>query len=125
MSSITGQPRQIPQWAWRAPVKFGSMRTKRDGEATFKGYLLSDFTEAFATYLPDQTVTPSQPNNDGHCDALQNVTLENDVTVSKASQANNDGHCDSVTVSTASFARKAYGLTCEYGSRSHDRTDFA
>jgi Protein of unknown function (DUF3631) len=47
--------------------------TKRDGEATFKGYLLSDFTEAFATYLPDQTVTPSQPNNDGHCDALQSV----------------------------------------------------
>src|ERR1700735_2584310 len=44
--------------------------TKRDGEATFKGYLLSDFTEAFAAYLPDQTVTPSQPNNDGHCDGV-------------------------------------------------------
>jgi hypothetical protein len=74
--------------------------TKRDGEATFKGYLLSDFTEAFATYLPDQTVTPSQPNNDGHCDALQSVTQERDVTDSKASQSNNDGHCDGVTVST-------------------------
>jgi Protein of unknown function (DUF3631) len=73
--------------------------TKRDGEATFKGYLLSDFGEAFATYLPDQTVTPSQPNDDGHCDGLQTVTPENDVTASKASHLNNDGHCDGVTVS--------------------------
>jgi len=44
--------------------------TKRDGEDTFKGYLRSDFTEAFETYLPDQTVTPSQPNNDGQCDGV-------------------------------------------------------
>ena len=58
--------------------------THRDGEDTFKGYLRSDFAEAFATYLPDQTVTPSQPNNGGHCDASQTVTLEGDVTVSKA-----------------------------------------
>ena len=72
--------------------------TKRDGDSTFKGYLLSDFTEAFGTYLPDQTVTPSQANNDGHCDALQSVTLESDVTVSKASQPNNHGLCDGVTV---------------------------
>ena len=57
--------------------------TKRDGEATFKGYLLSDFREAFATYLPDQSVTPSQLNNDGRCDGFQSVTLEHDVTVSK------------------------------------------
>jgi Protein of unknown function (DUF3631) len=71
--------------------------TKRDGVATFKGYLLSDFTEAFATYLPDQTVTPSQPNNDGHCDASQSVTPGGSVTLSKASQPNNDGHCDAVT----------------------------
>ena len=72
--------------------------TKRDGEATFKGYLLSDFVEAFATYLPDQTVTTSQTNNDEHCDASRSVTLENDVTVSKTSQLNNDGLCDGVTV---------------------------
>jgi hypothetical protein len=72
--------------------------TKRDGDNTFKGYLLSDFSEAFATYLPDQTVTPSQFNNDGLCYASQSVTLDRDVTVSKASQCNNDGLCDGVTV---------------------------
>ena len=71
--------------------------TRRDGDRTFKGYLRVDFTEVFATYLPDETVTASQPNSDGHCDASQNVTPKDDVTVSKTSQANNDGHCDGVT----------------------------
>jgi hypothetical protein len=44
--------------------------TQRNGVATFKGYLLSDFTEAFATYLPDETVTASQPNSEGLCDGV-------------------------------------------------------
>ena len=72
--------------------------THRDGEHTFKGYLRSDFAEAFAAYLADQTVTPSQPNNGGLSYASPTVTLDRDVTVSKASQPNNDGHCDDVTV---------------------------
>jgi hypothetical protein len=72
--------------------------TQREGDSTFKGYLLTAFEETFATYLPPQFVTSSQRNNDGHCDALQSVTSENDVTVSKCKKPNNDGHCDSVTV---------------------------
>ena len=72
--------------------------TRREGGVTFKGYLWSDFDDAFASYLPDQTVTPSQPNNHGHCDTLQTVTRHTDVTLSKASQPNNHGHCDGVTV---------------------------
>jgi hypothetical protein len=66
---------------------------------TFKGYLRGDFDEAFAVYLGDQTVTPSQLNNDGDCDGLQSVTTDADVTASKASQPNNDELCDGVTVS--------------------------
>ena len=73
--------------------------TRRDGSDTFKGYLLVDFEEAFARYLGDQTVTPSQLNNDGHCDALQTVTPKTDVTVSKSQKPNNHGHCDGVTLS--------------------------
>jgi hypothetical protein len=73
--------------------------TRRDGSETFKGYLFSDFKDAFDCYLADQTVTRSQPNNDGHCDTLQSVTPESPVTLSKASQPNNDGHCDGVTLS--------------------------
>ena len=72
--------------------------TKRDGDHTFKGYLLPDFADAFAIYIPNQTVTPSQPNSDGHCDASQSVTLDSAVTLLKATQSNNDGQCDGVTV---------------------------
>ncbi|MGA8695673.1 MAG: DUF3631 domain-containing protein, partial [Xanthobacteraceae bacterium] len=79
--------------------------TKRTGSDTFKGYLYSDFTDAFASYLPDQTVTTSQPNNDGHCDVLQTVTPESLVTLSKALQFNNDGHCDGVTVSGTGISK--------------------
>ncbi len=50
-------------------------RTIRDGVYTFKGYLQTDFIEAFESYLADQTVTPSQPNNGGRCDTSQTVTL--------------------------------------------------
>ena len=71
--------------------------TKRAGSDTFKGYLNSDFADAFASYLPDQIVTTSQSNNDGHCDDLQTVTPDPDVTLSEPSQPNNDGHCDGVT----------------------------
>jgi hypothetical protein len=73
--------------------------THRFGVETFKGYLYSDFADAFETYLADKTVTPSQPNNDADCYALQNVTPNDDVTLSKASQPNNDGHCYGVTFS--------------------------
>jgi Protein of unknown function (DUF3631)/Primase C terminal 2 (PriCT-2)/RepB DNA-primase from phage plasmid len=66
---------------------------------TAKGYYRSAFDDAFDRYLSPQTVTPSQPNNDGHCDVSQAVTPNADVTLSKASQPNNDGHCDGVTVS--------------------------
>jgi putative DNA primase/helicase len=83
-------------------IKPGTIRIGSGPKDTAKGYKLAQFTDAFARYLPDlpnQTVTPSQPNNDGHFDASQSVTLEGDVTVSNASQPNNDGHCDGVTLS--------------------------
>ena len=77
--------------------------TKRTGAETFKGYLHSDFDEAFASYLADQTVTPSQPNNDGHCDASQAVTPDVDVTLSKAPKPSNGALCDGVTVSSTNL----------------------
>src|SRR5262245_28612431 len=73
--------------------------TRRAGPDTFKGYLFADFEEAFACYLVDQTVTPSQLNNHGHCDALQTVTPKSDVTLSNSQKPNKDGPCDVVTVS--------------------------
>jgi putative DNA primase/helicase len=68
-------------------------------EQTAKGYYRSSFEDAFLCYLPSQTVTTSQPNNDGHFDDFRSVTSEKLVTVSKVSQPNNHRHCDAVTVS--------------------------
>ena len=73
-------------------------RSKRRGTETFKGYDFGAFEEAFARYLPIQTVTPSQPNNHGRFDASQTVTVEHDVTDLKSQIPNNHGHCDVVTV---------------------------
>jgi hypothetical protein len=83
--------------------------TRRAGVETFKGYLYSDFEEAFSSYLANfanQSVTPSQLNNDGHCDTLQTVTPNDHVTPSKVSQLNNDGDCDGVTVLTPGIEEK-------------------
>jgi len=77
-----------------------SPSTKRDGDYTFKGYLVSDFDEVFESYLPSETVTPSQAIVRGHCDASQSVTRESDVTVSEASQPNDSRLCYDVTVRT-------------------------
>ena len=65
---------------------------------TAKGYYRSAFNDVFARYLPSQSVTPSQTNDDGHCDTFQNVTTTRPVTPSETSQTNNDMHCDGVTV---------------------------
>jgi putative DNA primase/helicase len=69
-----------------------------DDGRTLKGYKREDFSEAFEQYLPAKSVTPSQTNDDGHCDASQGVTPDQDVTLSKTSQTNDDGHCDAVTL---------------------------
>jgi Protein of unknown function (DUF3631) len=72
--------------------------TKRDGNSTFKGYLVSDFDEVFESYLPNEAVTPSQAIVHGHCDAPQGVPRESEVTVSQASQPNDSRLCYGVTV---------------------------
>jgi len=41
-----------------------------DDGRTLKGYKREDFEEAFEQYLPPQSVTTSQSNNDGHCDVV-------------------------------------------------------
>ena len=81
----------------RFGIVSGTVRFNSDHTA--KGYHRSAFDDAFDRYTPAQSVTPSQPNNHGHCDGLQSVTPEKPVTLSKASQPNNHGHCDVVTVS--------------------------
>ena len=75
--------------------------SKRDGDATFKGYLLSDFRDAFESYLSAETVTPSQGPSLLGCDTSEIVTSHSSVTPSKASQNLSLLACDGVTVPAA------------------------
>lgn len=88
----TALARQLGQFG----ILSGTIRL--DSGHTLKGYKRKNFEEAFERYPAPQSVTPSQANNDGHCDASQNVTTGKPVTLSKTSQPDNDGHCDGVTV---------------------------
>jgi putative DNA primase/helicase len=67
---------------------------------TAKGYYSSAFEDVFSRYLVPQTVTPSQPNNDGHFDDFGTVTSERPVTGLNEQICNRDGRCDGVTVAT-------------------------
>jgi hypothetical protein len=63
---------------------------------TLKGFMHSDFDDAFERYGLSQSVTPSQRNNDGHT-----VTDDRDVTVQKSQKPSSDGPCDGVAVADA------------------------
>ena len=88
----------------------------RIGSATPRGYLYSDFEEAFSAYLPEpgsQSATPQQANNDEHCCTLQTATPESDVALSKAHKPNNNGHCCTVALSKPEIAGKEKeGVSC-------------
>ncbi len=51
-----------------------------DNGLTLKGYYLVSFGDAFERYLDVENVTPSQPNNHGHCDVFQSATAVDVVT---------------------------------------------
>jgi len=91
-------PNSLARLLGRFQISPGTIRLHTGDTA--KGYYRAAFNDVFARYIPDQTVTPSQPNNVGHCNASRTVTTDHDVTLSKASQLNSDGHCDAVTVPT-------------------------
>jgi putative DNA primase/helicase len=81
-------------------IRPSTIRTGVGEHDTGKGYRLSQFADAFARYLPslpDQTVTPSHPANEGHFRDSEAVTTPNDVTVQKSQKPTNHTQCDGVT----------------------------
>jgi hypothetical protein len=99
--TVRGIARQLTPYGVR------SHGTIRIGGQTGKGYLLSDFEDAFNRYLSAKTVTPlptqipsvtpSQVNNDGASSQYLPVTPENSVTDKKTLQPSNGKGCDGVT----------------------------
>ena len=85
---------------------------RRKGGDVFRGYLFSDFEEAFASYIPDtppQSVTPLQSNENNHLGQNQIVTHEETVTLLKSQKPNNHGHCNDVTLSRGVSGEKGRG----------------
>jgi hypothetical protein len=79
----------------------GTIRIGPGSKYTAKGYKLAQFADVFERYLPApsiQTVTPSQPNNDGHFDDFQSVTPPGDVTDEESRKPLSRRQCDGVTV---------------------------
>ncbi len=76
--------------------------TKRTGQGTFKGYLLSDFDDAFDRYLVNmaaQTVTPSQmQQTSAQVGTFKPSHPESVLHFETPEKPNNHGLCDGVTV---------------------------
>lgn len=72
-------------------------RPVRIGIETAKGWPRKAFDDAFARYLSEITVTPTQASNGAACDGIEKRHTQDGVTDSKASQASNGAGCDAVT----------------------------
>ena len=75
----------------------------RIGKETPRGYLLSDFEDAFARLLPPEGGFEVQQCNKcdetGTSDTFQSATSETDVALRKCEKPNNDGLCCAVALS--------------------------
>jgi putative DNA primase/helicase len=76
-------------------------RTVRRGAETDKGYKFDWFEDAFARYLPAQSVTPSQVKDSAAFESAQSVTsrmsVTHDVTGDGAEKVSISAGCDGVT----------------------------
>ena len=102
------EERPWPEWKHGKPITprqiarllkpFGiAPSTMRFGQTTAKGYDVSQFQDAFLRYLPDSSVTPSQPNRDGVTSDFRSVTRDHAVTDEDSLKTNIHGGCDGVT----------------------------
>jgi hypothetical protein len=89
-----------------------------DDETTAKGYRLDQFEDAFSRYLPEETVTTSQPN--GHAGLRANLDRHTPELVSakNGSDSASINSCDVVTVSNDDHGSgdlvEALCIVCEF-----------
>jgi putative DNA primase/helicase len=72
-------------------------QTVRRGAKTDKGYRLDWFEDAFARYLPPQSVTTSQPSDSAGFEPVRSVTPAVSVTGAYAENLSISAGCDTVT----------------------------
>jgi hypothetical protein len=76
------------------------------GGQVAKGYYRSSFEDLFSRYLPPQTATPLQVNNDVPFRNFQTATSGGLVAVPNARKPSNDGHCSVVAVEAPALLEK-------------------
>lgn len=102
------EDRPWPEWKHGKPITTRQVarlladydikpRVLRLGTGTARGYQRDQFEDAFSRYLPDRSVTPSQPNTGAGFSDFQSVTPEKPVTDEKPRKAAPQADCDGVT----------------------------
>jgi putative DNA primase/helicase len=79
-------------------------RSVRIGPLTNKGYRLTQFADAFARYLPPETVTPSQSSNDAALQPSNAVTGAEAISVTASQPSNGAGVLDPASVTPSNGA---------------------
>ena len=87
-------PRQLAKLLSRYGVK---SKTVWRGERSAKGYDLTDLREHFASYLPPQSVNPSEPQKSAGFGANQSVSEELDLTDEIGPRTAETSHFDGLT----------------------------
>jgi len=93
----TGKPITVRQLATLLEPFSVTPNTIRIASGTSKGYLLKQFEEPFRRYLPDRSVTPSQPAEAQTFEQLQSVTRGENVTDENTRKHRDINACDGVT----------------------------
>jgi Protein of unknown function (DUF3631) len=83
-----------------------SPRKIRFGEETARGYLLSDFKEAFDSYPAFQIGTPEQPNGEKGFSDSKSGTRENGVPGRNEHSSHGESECAGVPVQNAEIGEK-------------------
>ncbi len=103
-----GEDRPWPEWKAGRPITPNQLArllkpfricpaTIRTSLGTAKGYMRTAFDDAFARYLPERNVTPSQPLRGSGLNESQTVTDAEAVTVPKSLEPLRSRACDAVT----------------------------
>jgi putative DNA primase/helicase len=106
---VSMEDRPWPEWRRGKPIstrgvarllvdfEIRPQTIRLDAHNTAKGYLLDDFKDTFTRYIPDLSVTTSQPNETVAFSENLSVTTGDDVTDRKGPKPAETNDCDVVT----------------------------
>jgi len=107
-------PRQLAKLLEPFEVKPDTIRM---GSGTAKGYLLDQFTDAFARYTPSRSVTPEQINKINGLRTNHSVTQDSVVTDKKSEKTNDFNGRYGVTDESTPLGQRRLCAECSEGDK--------